>query len=249
MKSFKLAAAAAGGVAVLALAAVAVSDVPSYIAAAVSDPGRPADQVARDAARKPGDVVAFARIKPGDKVLELIPAHGYFTRVISKVVGASGHDYTAIPNAQGVDVSRVSSGLVGDANYPNVSEVPLTPDGMQSVAPVDVVWITQNYHDLHLPMFHADVIALDKVFYGVLKPGGVLLIEDHAAAPGSGLRDNALHRIDEAVVKQELESVGFKLEAESDILRNPADPHTALVFDPSIRGHTDQFLLRFRKPK
>jgi predicted methyltransferase len=248
MKTLKLAAAAAGGIALLA-AAVALADVPSYIAAAVANPDRPAAQVARDAARKPGEVVAFARIKPGDKVLELIPAGGYFTRIIAKVVGPNGHDYTAIPSMGGRDMSRMGSGIAADPAYGNVSEVPMTPEGMKGVAPVDVIWISQNYHDLHLPMFNLDVLVLDKVFYDVLKPGGVLLIEDHAAIPGSGLRDNKLHRIDEAVVKQELEGVGFKLDAESDILRNPADPHTALVFDPSIRGHTDQFLLRFRKPR
>jgi predicted methyltransferase len=249
MKALQMTAALAAGVVAVGIAAVAVSDVPGYIAAAVSDPSRPADQTARDAARKPAEVMAFSHIRPGDKVLELIPEHGYFTRVISKVVGPSGHDYTAIPEIQGIDVSRMSSGLVGDANYANVSEVPLTEDGMRAVAPVDAIWISQNYHDLHLPMFHVDIMALDKEFYELLKPGGILLIEDHAAEPGSGLRDNKLHRIDEAVVKQELESVGFKLEAESDILHNPADPHTALIFDPSIRGHTDQFLLRFKKPK
>ncbi|HKT53074.1 MAG TPA: methyltransferase, partial [Caulobacteraceae bacterium] len=227
----------------------AISEVPGYVAAAVSDPARPADQVARDAARKPAVVMAFSRIKPGDKVLELIPGHGYFTRVIAKVVGPTGHDYTAIPQIQGFDVSRLSSGLAGAPGYANVSEIPLTPEGLRSAGPVDAIWISQNYHDLHLPMFHADVMALDKLFYETLKPGGVLLIEDHAAVAGSGLRDNNLHRIDEAVVKQELESVGFKLEAESDILRNPADPHTAAVFDPSIRGHTDQFLLLFKKPR
>ena len=95
-----------------------------------------------------------------------------------------------------------------------------------------------------------DVVGLDKLIYASLKPGGEFFIEDHAAAPGSGIRDtDAMHRIDEDFVKQEVESVGFKLDGESDILRNPADDHTLLVFNPAIRGHTDQFLLRFRKPK
>ena len=119
---------------------------------------------------------------------------------------------------------------------------------MKAPEPVDIIFTAQNYHDFHLARFKLDVVAFDKQLFADLKPGGLLVIEDHAAEPGSGLRDNQLHRIDEAVVKQEVEAAGFKLVAESDVLHNPADPHTALVFDPAIRGHTDQFVLKFRKP-
>ena len=115
----------------------------------------------------------------------------------------------------------------------------------------DVVWTSQNYHDLHDPfMGPADMKAFDTAVFKALKPGGVFIVLDHAAADGSGVSaTNTLHRIDPAVVKAEVTAVGFKYVSESTVLRNPADPHTALVFDPSIRGHTDQFIYKFRKLK
>jgi len=111
-----------------------------------------------------------------------------------------------------------------------------------------VVWTSQNYHDLHnIP--GADLVALNKLIYRSLRPGGVYVVLDHSAVAGSGATaTDTLHRIDEAVVRKEVEAAGFKFDGESKILANPADPRTAAVFDPSIRGHTDQFILRFRKP-
>jgi predicted methyltransferase len=139
--------------------------------------------------------------------------------------------------------------LASDPAYGNITQVPFSLTRLTTPEPVDMVFTAQNYHDLHLARFKADVVAFDKQLFADLKPGGLLIIEDHAAEPGSGLRDpDKLHRIDEAVVKQEVESAGFKLVGESNVLRNPNDPRTALVFDPSIRGHTDQFVLKFRKP-
>jgi predicted methyltransferase len=87
------------------------------------------------------------------------------------------------------------------------------------------------------------------VIYASMRPGGVYVVLDHSAPAGSGLTDtNTLHRIDEATVRKEVEAAGFKFDGESKVLANPADPRTNKVFDPSIRGHTDQFILRFRKP-
>ena len=113
---------------------------------------------------------------------------------------------------------------------------------------VDLVWTSQNYHDLHnIP--NADVADFDRSVFKALKPGGVFIVLDHAAAAGSGFRDTStLHRIDPEAVKQEVLSAGFKFEAESDVLHNAADDHTLKVFDPAIRGKTDQFILKFRKP-
>jgi len=195
--------------------------------------------------------MAFAGIRPGQKVLELIPGGGYFTRLLSGAVGPRGHVTQAIPQLTGAsDVRRTSSGVAGDAHFANVTEIGMSDESLSQVRNVDLVWTSQNYHDLHLDRFHLDVPGLDRKIYAALKPGGVFFVEDHAAAPGSGLRDvNTLHRIDEAAVIAEVESVGFRLEAKSDVLRNPADDHTLKVFDPAIRGHTDQMLLRFRKPK
>lgn len=234
----------------LAGAATAAPMIPDYVAAAVADSHRPAADTARDAARKPAEILAFSEVKPGDKVFEMLPGTGYFTRIFSKVVGPGGHIYAVTP------VINPETGkpaepmpLASDPAYGNISQVGLNPAGMNTPEPVDVIFTAQNYHDFHLARFKLDVVAFDRQLFTVLKPGGLLIIEDHAAESGSGLRDpDKLHRIDEAVVKQEVEAAGFVLVGETDILRNPADPHTALVFDPAIRGHTDQFVLKFRKP-
>ena len=118
------------------------------------------------------------------------------------------------------------------------------PDGL------DLVITVQNYHDLHLKSSPAGTVAkINAEIFKSLKPGGVFLVVDHAAAAGSGTTaSDSLHRIDIAAVKQEVEAAGFKLAAESPLLRNPADPHTLIVFDPAIRGKTDQFILKFVKP-
>jgi predicted methyltransferase len=235
----------------LALFVGVAAAAPADLAAAVADPHRPDGDRARDAARRPAEVLAFAGLKPGDKVLELLPGHGYFTRVISVAVGPAGHVYTTAPSANPETGKPVDPNPVaGDPAYGNVTGVAMAlGKPLTSPEPVDLIFTAQNYHDLHLSRFKLDVVAMDKDFFAALKPGGVLIIEDHAAEPGSGLRDpDRLHRIDEAVVKQEVLSAGFVLDGESDVLRNPADTHTLIVFDPAIRGHTDQFVLRFRKP-
>jgi predicted methyltransferase len=115
---------------------------------------------------------------------------------------------------------------------------------------LDVVVSSLNYHDLFDGfMEHADVAAVDRALFRSLKPGGVLLVVDHAAEAGSGVRDTERrHRIDPAVIRSRLEAAGFVFAGESEALRNPADDHTKLVFDPRIRGRTDQVILKFRKP-
>src|SRR5271166_3030274 len=118
-------------------------------------------------------------------------------------------------------------------------------------AGLDAVFIRQNYHDLYDKfMGPADVPAFNKAVFAALKPGGVYVVLDHAAVAGSGISaTETLHRIDPARVKSDVLAAGFKLDAESSILANAADDHTKKVFDPSVRGHTDQFLFRFKKPK
>lgn len=247
----KIATLTAAAALVLAASAAAAPMIPDYIAAAVADTHRPDADTKRDANRKPAEILAFAEVKPGAKVYELLPAGGYFTRLFSKAVGPTGHIYAVSPTVNpetGAPVPPLA--YVSDPAYSgNTSQLPLSLAGVNAPEPVDIIFTAQNYHDFHLARFKLDVVGFDKQLYAALKPGGLLIIEDHAAEAGSGLRDpDKLHRIDEAVVKQEVEAAGFQLVEETDILRNPADPHTALVFDPSIRGHTDQFVLKFRKP-
>jgi predicted methyltransferase len=249
MNTRTLAGASALAAAVVVGATALAATVPKYVAEAVANPARPQADRDRDAARKPAEVVAFAGVRPGDKVLELIPGGGYFTRILSGVVGANGHVTEAVPQLSGAaDVRQTSNGVAADPNFKNVSEMAFTPDSIGKAGPVDVVWTSQNYHDLHLTRLKVDVVGLDKQIYAALKPGGVFFIEDHAAKPGSGLSaPDTLHRIDEDFVKKEVESVGFVADGESDILRNAADDRSQLVF--KMHDHTDQFLLKFKKPK
>jgi predicted methyltransferase len=225
---------------------------PPYLTAAINDPGRQADR-SDDARRKIAQVMAFAQVKPGDKVLELIPGSGYFTRVFSGVVGAKGHVYALWPNEYAAeaqsDVANLRK-LAGQPHYANVSVLTQPAAKLDAPESVDVVFTSQNYHDYPDKfMGSVDPVVLDKQVYKVLKPGGVFIVIDHVAPAGSGMRDtDTLHRIDPAVVRKQVESAGFVFDGESDALRNPADPHDIKVFDKSIRGHTDQFMYRFRKP-
>jgi predicted methyltransferase len=246
-----LAAAAAIGLGASADAAV-TPKIPVYIAAAVADPARPDADRARDADRKPAESIAFAGIKPGDKVADLIPGRRYFTRLFAKVVGPKGWVYAYFPSDLDAIYAKnkVAMPPPADPNYPNVSYIHAPIAKFVTPEKLDLVWTSQNYHDLHDKFFGpADVPAVNKAIFDSLRPGGTYVVLDHAAEPGSGLRDtDTLHRIDTAIVKKEVEAAGFKYVGESSVLRNPADPHTEAVFDKAIRGHTDQFIYKFRKP-
>ena len=235
----------------LAAMAVAASAASTNPGAAISDPGRPAADIARDAARKPAEMVAFAGMQSGDKVLELLPGGGYFTRIFSKLIGPQGHLYAAVPDAKSSDAEPAAAAIAAQAGYGNITVIPITNEALAALPPLDIIWTSWNYHDLHLSRVHADMAKLDKLWFSILKPGGVVVIVDHAALPGAPPVETAdkLHRIDPAVAKTEMTAAGFVFDGETDVLRNPSDPHTALVFDPSIRGKTDQFAYRFKKPK
>jgi predicted methyltransferase len=232
--------------AVITVAQAKVDKLPAYIFTALGDKDRPADDVKLDEARKPAEIIAFAGIKPGSKVDELLPGGGYFTHIIADVVGPTGHVFAVVTSDKGV--ARVAAVTTAHANVTAVIS-PLAAPALPG--DVDVVWTTQNYHDLHNPPLAPDTTAkVNAAAFAALKPGGVYLVLDHAAAAGSGLRDTGtLHRIDPAIVKKEVEAAGFKFDGETRVLHNPADDHTLKVNDDKIRHHTDQFAFRFRKPK
>ncbi|MDR3528647.1 MAG: hypothetical protein P4L57_15360 [Rhizomicrobium sp.] len=235
----------------LAPAAFGAPAIPSAIKAAIADPARPADNVARDEARKPAEMLIFAKIKPGTKVMDLIPGGGYFTRLFAKAVGAQGWVYAYQPSELDAFAKGKPAKIIATvAAYSNASVVHAPVNSLTAPELLDVVWTAQNYHDLKDDFFKpADTALVNKAVFKALKPGGLYIVLDHAAEKGSGIHDtNTLHRIDEAVVKQEVMAAGFEFVGESKVLRNPADPKTANVFDKAIRGHTDQFLYKFRKP-
>ena len=237
----------------LALAAPAAAQtVTPAIQQALANPARPEADRARDANRKAGELLAFAGIKPGDKVADFIMGGGYWTKLLAGLVGPEGRVYAYQP-AEFIGF-RAAYGTEQDAAVKGLANVtPLRPSlaSFSFAEPLDAIMTVQNYHDLHLkiaPPGFAGTVA--KKMFDSLKPGGVLLVVDHVANADPGFKaPDTLHRIDPGAARKELESAGFVFEGESTLLRNTADPHTANVFTPEIRGKTDQFVHKYRKPK
>ncbi len=233
----------------------ALHDVSATLAAAVADSSRPDSDTTRDADRKPAQTLVFAGIKSGDKVADYVAEAGYFTRLFSGVVGSTGHVYAVEPTAffKYPSFPKAVAELQGYAvTHPNVTVTTAAAlEGLKFPEKLDLFWISQNYHDLHDKfMGPVDTGAFNKAVYSALKRGGVYVILDHSAALGAPADvTETLHRIEASTVRREVEAAGFKFDSESSILANPADPRTAKVFDQTIRGHTDQFILKFRKPK
>jgi predicted methyltransferase len=237
--------------------AIAMDNASSSTAAtmAVADPSRPDTDTTRDADRKPVETLVFAGIKSGEKVADYVADAGYFTRLFASVVGSTGHVYAVEPTAffKFKSFPKAVAELQGYAvTHPNLTVTTAAAlEGLKFPEKLDLFWISQNYHDLHDEfMGPVDIAAFNKAVYSALKPGGEYIILDHSAAPGAPANvTETLHRIESSTVRRQVEAVGFKFDSESSILANPADPRTAPVFDTTIRGHTDRFILKFRKPK
>lgn len=221
------------------------------IQAALNDARRPADDVARDAARHPAETLAFAGVRPGARVADILPGGGYFTRLFAVAVGDAGRVYPVI-RPEGAAGQYETPILPVAAQYPNVTMSRTPYDALAFPEPLDVVFTAQNYHDMPIADYHlGDRNAMNRTAFAALKPGGFYIVIDHSAVAGAPIQtagDSALHRIDQERVRAEVEAAGFVFDGESDALRNPADTRTLSVFDPAIRGHTDQFMMRFRKP-
>jgi len=230
----------------LLCAPASAQSVPPAIAAAVADNARPDTDKARDANRKPAETVAFAGVKPGMVVAELAPGRGYYTRILAKAVGPSGTVYAVATTAQAARPGALDALNALAAAYPNVKVVTVDFPTMMLPGKADMFWTTENYHDFHNN--GGDITALDKAVFNNLKPGGIFYVEDHSAAPGAGLAATSqFHRMDEAVAKNELATAGFRLDAEGDLLHNPADDRAG---SNSETGHfsSDRFMLRMKRP-
>jgi predicted methyltransferase len=226
------------------LAATAAT--PASVTKAVADPSRPAGDEKYDTLRKPSDVVAFSGVKAGDTIAEYLPGGGYYTRILSDVVGPSGKIYALETSTWGKE--NIDNTKKAVAGLKNVT-LDVSPLGQFNLpAKVDVFWTTDNYHDLHVPKYaDVDMAAFNKHVFDSLKPGGLYIIVDHAAAAGTGAKDSpTLHRIEKKTVIEEVTAVGFKLAGESDALHRTSDDHTKKIFD--LHYNTDQFILKFKKP-
>ncbi|HEY1605015.1 MAG TPA: methyltransferase domain-containing protein [Allosphingosinicella sp.] len=251
----KLTMAGAAGLLALACAVSTAAAAPSgdRIAAALADKRRPAAEAARDPVRHPAELIRFAGIKAGDRVADYFPGGGYYDRILSDVVGPKGRVYGFIPAemARNCDPSEFAGGrAAAKEGWGNIAIVQQPLTAFQMPEQLDVVWSSQNFHDLYDGfMEHADVGRALRAVWRALKPGGTFVVIDHVAEAGSGLRDTErLHRIDPAAIRRQMAAAGFRYEGRSDVLRNPADDHKLRIFDPRIRGRTDQVAFRFRKP-
>jgi predicted methyltransferase len=167
---------------------------------------------------------------------------GYTSQLLALAVGPEGRLYAQAPNP-GANLTR----RLAERPQPNFIVVarpfedPVPPEAV----PLDVVTLVLNYHDIaNLPV---DRAKMNDRLFAALRPGGRLVIVDHAARLGSGTADTrTLHRIDQTIVVQEVTRAGFVLDAQGEFLRNPADPRDVTTNDAKIP--TDKFVLRFRKP-
>ncbi len=222
---------------------------------ALENPGRTDADRARDVGRRPAEVLEFLGIVPGMDVLDMFSGGGYYTEMLSHVAGSTGSVIAHSNQAYAQFVGEEATNRFANGRLANVRVLMAENDALDLPdAAFDAVMMILAYHDIYYvdpdngwPKI--DGPALIAELYDALRPGGMLGVVDHYAAAGSSPETgNTLHRIDPQIVIDELESAGFVLEAQSDVLRNPADDHSRNMSAPEIRGKTDRFVLRFRKP-
>lgn len=220
---------------------------------AMADVRRPAEDVALDTQRQGAAVLDLAGIQPGWKVADIMQGAGYFTRLFIAKVGDTGKVYAWSPD----EFMKAKPVLYGDSldilqkAYPNkIVTMRSAFEDLVFPEKLDMIFTSQNYHDLHLNKFPAELADhMNRKVFEALKPGGIYIVVDHVANADTADAPNTVHRIDPAVLRREIEAVGFKFDGESPALRKPADDHKLMVMNPAIRGKTDQIIYRFRKPK
>jgi predicted methyltransferase len=227
------------------------------VAAAVAAPGRPKTATDLDEVRKPAEVLGFMGLRKGDRVLDYFTGTGYYADIMARAVGPKGHvvGWNSAAFARREPVVKALADIRG--RNPNTAFYS-SPSTAIAFAPnaFDFALLHLVYHDAYwesaqfgLPRIDPNTVV--QAIWSAVKPGGTVAVIDHVATPGGDTREvvEKLHRIDPATVRADFERAGFVLEAQSDMLRVPADDHTKNVFDPSIRGRTDRFVYRFRKPR
>jgi predicted methyltransferase len=237
------------------LLATSRADAADRYESAVANPSRSAADVKRDALDHPADILRLSGIKPGMRIADVLAGDGYYSELASYVVGPQGKVFM-INNAafdhwsEGPLQARLQSGRLDNVEHEtlDLDQMNLPP------ASLDAVFLVKVYHDLYWvdsgggiwPKI--DVSGVLDQLARALKPGGVLLLVDHSAKPGSGnTAASALHRIDEGYAIKDFESHGFKVIAKSDVLRRPDDARDQISYKGPMLGKTDRFVLLFRK--
>ena len=244
------------GLAIAAMVPVAAAQaVPADVAAAVAAPGRTPDNVKLDAGRKPAEILAFMGLEQGMRVIDMFGANRYWVEIMAPAVGPQGQVIVWNPT-QFLNDKRKADFAEFAARQGNTALI-YTPFEAPILGTNDYDFLIMNldYHDVYWQSEERKIPRMEPQawlarLFAAMKPGAILAIIDHAAAPGGDTREvvEKLHRIDPAVVRADFERAGFVFEGESDLLRNPADDHSLLVFDEKIRGKTDRFAFKFRKP-
>lgn len=236
------------------LAAPACAE-PADIQAAVSAAERPDSANLLDVVRKPTEVLQFLGLERSDHALDLFGSGAYYGRIMAQAVGPEG-SVDAWEAANFTSPKSRKNWQAIEAANPNLNLIVSPANRIQlPEAKYDFVMFNLNYHDLYWESAEYKFPKMDpkpfvRAVFNSMKPGATLGVIDHIANSGGDVRKVAqnLHRIDSARLRADFEAAGFVFEAESPVLRNPADDHTKNVFDESIRFRTDQLVYRFRKP-
>lgn len=224
----------------------------SVEAQSIHHANRYADDDARDKARKPLDVLRFAGVKQGQVVIDLLGGGGYYSELFNYIVGEQGKVYLQ-NNSLFLRFSQEElETRLDEGRLKNVVRLDSEFADMQLPGNVDLIFIGLSYHDIYVPREDPVMTANREAFFAqvvaALKPGGALLIIDHAAEPGTGIDTTAkLHRIDEDWARQDIESAGFKFEAALDVLRNPDDNYQLDIWKKGVMRKTDRFIHLYRK--
>ena len=239
-----------------ALPVAAALAVPADVAGTIAAPGRPEAAVALDEVRKPAETLRFLGLRRGDRVLDYFTGNGYYAEIMARAVGPEGLVIGWNPPNFARN-ERIAAALAGIRQRSPNTAFYSTPTTALSFPPAsfDFALLHLVYHDAYWESAQFNLPRIDpntvtRALFDAVRPGGIVAVVDHVAPPGGDTRAvvEATHRIDPAVVRADFERAGFVLEAESQHLRNPQDDLSKNVFDPSIRGRTDRFVYRFRRP-
>lgn len=252
MKRIAILLAAAG----LATTSTAAPAQPAQVSAAIAATGRTPDNVKLDEGRKPAEVLNFFGLKKSMRVIDMFGANLYWAEIMAPVVGPRGH-VTIWQPSQFMNDDRRKNFAAFAKRQKNVSLIssPFEAPNLPANS-FDFMIMNLDYHDVYFENPERKIVRMDpdqwlKTVYSAMKPGAVVGIIDHVALPNGDTRGTVskLHRIDPEIIKADFQRAGFELVGVRNFLRNPADDHSLIVFDPKVRGKTDRVVYRFRKPR